>query len=247
MSRSNGDEHSATVLFMVATNIGTKSFLERLGRYSTEISVLVILTWIGFHILGAETQGRSMADRERRAYDVVRAIHQGEQAAIGTTGTRFLFLSELIEKSPETSPLRRLTRAEDCPNANVEVYRIRGYLVTVFLNDPIRNDGRAWSPKGAESKEPGTTAYGAFAWPENYQEGTQWAFFVDHRGTVLGSWNHKGAFDGYHSPFPPTINPGKDFREADSQSKTSEWFPFDDVLGEIETPAARELKGKKKT
>jgi hypothetical protein len=238
---------------MAATNNGPKTILERLGRYSTEILVIAILSWIGFRILGAETQGRAMADHERRAFEVIRAIHLAERDAIAAGGPRFLFLSELVQQAGETasqegkekdSPLRRLVRVPTPTAPQVELYRVRGYLVALFVNDPVRNDGRAWSMGGAESKLPGTMAYGAFAWPETYQEGTQWCFFIDHRGTILGSWNHKALFDGLKPPFPPTANPGKDFREADSQNKTLEWFPFDEFLGDIESPSLA-LRSKK--
>lgn len=210
----------------------------RLLRRSCEWLVLLTVAFVVARIVGAHQSGESMADRERRAIEVLKAIHSAQREAVATIGTRFLWLSELRERSGEGSALARLA-TQTSPDPKVEVFRVRGYYVALYLVDPVKNDGRAWSRAGAESDHVGKSGFGAFAWPEEYQDGTQWAFYVDHRGSLLGSWNHKATFDGFQAPFPPTANPLKDFHQAERDDANSEWFLFDDVLGEIETPDAQ--------
>jgi hypothetical protein len=221
------------------TTIDPPPLNERIFRFSAEIAMLLAVAFIAFRIYSSTIDGGQMADRERRALEVLRAVHGAQRDAIAAGSPRFLWLSELREKSPAGSPLDRLTVHAAVPSPKVDVFRVRGYLVALFLNDPVREDGRAYATAAAESPEVGATGFGAFAWPEEYHEGTQWAFYVDQRGILLGSWNHKRAFDGFEAPFPSPSNPLKDYLEGKRNGDDSEWFAFDEVLGEIETPAAK--------
>lgn len=228
-------------------------------RRSCEWLVLLTVAFVVSRIVGAHHEGQAMADRERRAIEALKAIHSAQRDAVTTIGTRFLWLSELVERGGATAtppagegdrasaatPLSRLA-SHPSPDPKVEVFRVRGYFVALFLSDPVKNDGRAWAPSAAESDEVGQAGYGAFAWPEEYQEGSQWAFYLDHRGSLLGSWNHKAQFDGFQAPFPPIANPLKDYNQAKRDDANSEWFLFDDVLGEIETPAAKSARTTQK-
>lgn len=227
------------------TPIDPPSFSSRLGRRTCEILVVLTVAFVALRIVGARSDGTAMANRERHATDTLKAIHAAQRDAIALLGTRFLWLSELRERAAPDSPLAKLFVHTAAPDPKVEVFRVRGYLVALFLTDPTRNDGRAWSRAGAESDHAGEAGFGAFAWPEEYAEETQWAFYVDHRGQLLGTWNHKAAFDGFEPPFPPVVNPLKDFNQARRDDGSSEWFLFDEVLGEIETPAAKSARSSK--
>lgn len=204
-------------------------FQNRVLRHSTEIVILLIAAWIGFRIYAADISGKAMADRERRAVEIMRAIHAGEQSAIAGTLGRMAWLSELVEKAPADTVLRKLTAVDAMPVQGVEVFKSRDYYFALYLVDPDLDDTRAFSRAMAKSSEVGKRGYGAFAWPVNYSDGSQWAFAIDHRGRLLGSWNHKATLDGFKAPFPPTANPLKDYNQAVRDSGDSEWFLFDDL------------------
>ncbi len=205
---------------------------ERLRLHVVELLVLVAVGFIAARILLPRTAGARVLAREARVLDTLRAIHDAEREAAAAGRTRWL--SELVADAPPASPLRDLVRRP--PVADVELYERDDYLFALHVVDPGRSDDRAWSEAMATSTD-ASAGYAAFAWPARYGRDAQWAFFIDQRGKLLGSWNHAGLLDGTEEPFPPAAHPLRDYLSARKEGEDSEWFLFDE-RDELVPPAA---------
>ncbi|MFG0318926.1 MAG: hypothetical protein ACF8XB_16760 [Planctomycetota bacterium JB042] len=204
---------------------------ERLRLRVVELLVLVAVGFIVARVALPRSTGARVLAREARVLDTLRAIHEAERDAVAAGGTRWL--SELVTAAPPASPLRLLERRP--PVADVELFERDDYLFALHVLDSGRSDDRAWSEGMATGTER-PPAYAAFAWPLRYGRDAQWAFFIDQRGKLLGSWNHAGLFDGTEEPFPPAAHPLRDHLSAKKEGEDSEWFLFDE-LEEIVPPA----------
>lgn len=209
-------------------------FLELLSRHVVEIGVAAAIAVIAWRLADGRAEGLETASWEHQAERTLKAIHRAEQEAKRSEG-RYLLLSEILERAGAAASLGAL-HLDPAAADGVDLGRVGGYFVAVAIDDPASDDGRAWSQADRATAAAGRASYAAYAWPVEYAERSQWAYFVDRRGFLLGSWNHDALFDGTKEPFPPELNPLKDYLAAERAGKDAEWFVFADPaqLGEIE-------------
>lgn len=204
---------------------------ERLRNRVVEILALAVVAFIVVRITMPRYEGRRELAREAHVLDVLRSIHDGE-TEVSSDGAPMKWLSELVAAAPPASALRTLAPRPATPE--VELFESSGYLFALYVVDTGRSDDRAWS-KRQSTGESTARGYAAFAWPARYGRDGQWAYFIDQRGKLLGSWNHSGLFDGTNPPFPPTAHPLRDYLSARKEGDDSEWMVFSD-LPEIVPP-----------
>ncbi len=188
--------------------------------------MIAIVGFVVFRIYRPISDGARVIADEHAVLAVLREIHAAETAAKRGPSQSFATLAELVAAAPPGSALAAVVEE---PAPGVDLYRVDGYLVALFLNDPDRNDDRAWKRSEARSPRAGRLGYGCFAWPAVYDSTTQWAFYVDHRGRLLGSWNHAGLYDGRQGQFPPTSNPLGEYFAAKKEGEDAEWFLFESL------------------
>ena len=192
-----------------------------------EIGVALALTFVIVRIVMPRSDGAEVLAREAAVLETLREVHAAQSAGHAAEST-MRWLPQLVADAARGSRLAALAPVGD---DGVDLFLADGYYVALYVADPGRPDDRAWTSSQA-SAEAGAHGYGVFAWPETYGRGTQWAFFVDHRGKLLGSWNHAGLLDGKQEPFPPTAHPLRDYLAAKQDGEDAEWLLFTDV-GEI--------------
>lgn len=200
-----------------------------------ELIAIGVLAFIAVRVVEPQTVGRRIAEREAKVVAVLEAIHaaQGERFA---AERRYEWLSNLVDAAPAESPLSRLRLVADHSRDDVILYEIDEYYVAVALDDPDTNSGRDFAPTRARSSPLGRREYQAFAWPADYGETSEWAYFVSPRGKLIGTRNASGLFDGMQEPFPPTSHPLQEMLRAQKDGDDSEWVLFKD-LGEILAPS----------
>ncbi len=222
-----------------------RDWKERILFHTGELILAAAACFMIVSIVSSTSTGAGMAKREDRITRALSKIHDAEIHALEESG-HFKFLSELPELSRE--PIFRDFRVEKAPRKSakgdlppVELYTAQDYYFALYLADPARGDDRAWSREQAGGgADVGTKGYGVFAWPRRYREETQWAYYLDHRGKLLGTWNLTQLLDGTNEPFPPIAHPLRDFMNAQKSGDDSEWLEFktDHPLKEITIPGA---------
>ncbi len=212
--------------------------LDRLWRHSVPVAGALVLLLVLVRSCTPQIDGAEAVRREQAALALLQAIHQAQLEAAKSGPQTLLWLDEICAAAPQDSPLRELAVVETrVPGVDLRAHS--GYYLALCLHDPGRTDDRAWSRALAASPAAGTRGYSAFAWPEEYGPATQWAFFIDHRGKLLGTWNHRGLFDGQQDPFPPTAQPLRDYLIARKEGTEAQWFVFAE-LEEILLPRDQE-------
>ncbi|MBI4882032.1 MAG: hypothetical protein HY812_20585 [Planctomycetes bacterium] len=205
---------------------------DRLQRHSVPLAGLLVLLLVFMRSCAPQVDGAETVRREQRVLALLQAVHKAELEAAARGAHTLLWLDEICSSAPQDSPLRELDVVETrVPGVDLRAHS--GYYLALCLHDPGRNDDRAWSRAMAVSPDVGTRGYSAFAWPAEYGPATQWAFFIDQRGKLLGGWNHRGLFDGQQDPFPPAAHPLRDYLIAKKEGTDAEWFVFaelDEVL-----------------
>lgn len=164
---------------------------------------------------------------ERAALVALRTIHRAQVDAYAEAGA-CLPLARVFDRHREELAGFSLETVE-----GVDLLRGHRYLIALWISAPAdsaQDSDRIWNAKAPVGA--GMRGYGAYAWPEKYGRESQWAFFVDHRGRLLGGWNHNGLLDGTSAPFPPTVNPLYEYNLAVRRGEDGEWFLFED-LGEV--------------
>jgi len=205
----------------------TLDWKEGLRLRLVEVLVAAAILFIAARIAAPRTSGEEVLAREATVLEVLQEIHAAQLAA-HEDGTVSRWLPGIVRDAAVGS---RLAEVVAVPNERVDLVEVGEYLVALYLVDPAYADDRAWT-EGAGGAEAGRRGYGAFAWPKRYATDSQWAFFVDHRGKLLGSWNHAGLFDGVNEPFPPNAHPLRDYLSGKQEGEDAEWVLFSDC-GEI--------------
>lgn len=200
---------------------------EHVRSHVVELLIVGVLVFLGARLVMPFVTGERVAAREREVGEVLRAIHAAEQQAHGGESGRFRWLSELVAAAVPGDPLAAL-RPLATPAEQVEAFTGMDHVFVLFVGDPGRNDDRAWSPAAA-TDQAGASGYGAFAWPLDAGDDVQWAWYVDHRGKLLGSWNHDQLFDGFEPPFPPAAHPLRDYFQAQREGEDGAWFLFESL------------------
>ncbi len=226
-----------------------REWKERLLFRSGEVLLCGAAVFVLISVVASSWKGGTMARREARLVKQMKGIHDAEARAM-EQGQHFRFLSELPEIGREAlfrdfEPAK-VPKRDQAPNApTVELYTAQDYYFAVYLADPAKGDERAWSRANAGDPEVGTKGYGVFAWPRRYREETQWAYFLDHRGRLLGSWNLNQLLDGTNEPFPPTSHPLRDFMTAQKSGDDCPWIEFDKFTDiPVPEPASKPKSGK---
>lgn len=201
-------------------------WIDRLRRHTVEIAMIAVVVFVTLRIYRPLVDGADVVAREHAALGVLREIHAAQIASKAGPSQSFSTLAQLVAAAPRGSALARLV---EVPADGVDLFRVDGYFVALFLNDPDRNDDRAWTESTKQSPRAGRVGYGCFAWPVVYGPETQWVFYLDHRGRLLGSGNYGGLYDGTRGPFPPTANPLGDYFAAKKEGDDAEWFLFDSL------------------
>lgn len=202
-------------------------------RHSVWILIALATAFIGVRISRPEARAAATLQRETEVRAAMAALHDSQLAHFAAGDPhRCSSLAEVVAASPPESPLRHFKLGE---YAGADVLEGHGYYLTMYLVDAGRDDDRAWSRRQA-SADAGQRGYGLFAWPMHYSSETQWAFFVDHRGWLLGTWNFEGRFGGLADPFPPPEHPLREYQDSLKSGAEPEWFLFRSDLGEIQVP-----------
>jgi hypothetical protein len=199
---------------------------DRLAQHSVEAAIVLVAFFVIFRIIVPQTRGQQIAEGELQVIRLLRELHKTQVEVAATGGERLLFLDELVRRSDPGSLLRE-AQSVSAPSApDVDLLLLDGYYVALNLTDSGRDDDRAWSRSLATSDDVGRQGYSAFAWPAEYGPATQWVYFVDQRGKLIGSWNHNVVFDGLNEPFPPEAHPLRDYLAAEKEGEDAEWFQF---------------------
>lgn len=212
-----------------------RNWRDFLSTRLVELIALAVLAFIAVRVVEPQTVGREIAEREARVIAVLDAIHTAQRERFSAQ-RQYEWLSTLVDAAPRGSLLAELRQVADNPRADVLLYEIDEYYVAVALDDPDTNSGRDFAPTRARASPLGRREYQAFAWPVNYRETSEWAYFVSPRGKLIGSRNANGLFDGTQEPFPPTSHPLQEMMRAQKDGDDGEWVLFKD-LGEILAPS----------
>lgn len=206
-----------------------------LRRNSVQLAMVVLAVFVIFRLINPALAGNRVAERERLVLRIMEEIHrsQVEQAKSGAPGLSNLL--QLRESAAAGSLLKTDSAIAESPDRAVEVLAVDGYLFALGLADPDNPAGRSWSYLESGSEKAGRDGYSLFVWPARYGEESQWVFYIDHRGKLLGSWNHSGLLDGYSRSFPPAVHPLRDYLAAKKEDKDAEWFLFK-ALNEVAFP-----------
>ncbi|MBK6940112.1 MAG: hypothetical protein IPH13_07870 [Planctomycetes bacterium] len=200
-----------------------------------ESIAICVLAFIAVRVVEPQSVGRRIAQREAKVIDVLETIHAAQRATFAAD-QRYEWLSKLVDRAPQDSALATLRRVSDVPRDDVELFEVDDYYVVVALDDPDTNSGRDFAPTRAHAAPLGRREYQAFAWPVDYAETSEWAFFVSPRGMLIGTRNANGLFDGTQEPFPPNSHPLQEMMRALKEGDDGEWVMFKD-LGEILAPS----------
>lgn len=208
-----------------------RNWRDLLSARLVELIAIVVLAFIAVRVVEPQTVGRRIAQREATVLGVLEAIHAAQREQF-LAKQRYEWLAQLVAKAPADSVLSRLQPVTDNPRDDVQLFTIDAYYVAVALDDPDTNSGRDFAPTRARSSALGTREYQAFAWPAEYGETSEWAYFVSPRGKLVGSRNPAGLFDGTSDPYPPSAHPLQEIMRAQKDGEDCEWVQFKD-LGEI--------------
>lgn len=212
-----------------------RNWRDVLSTRLVESIAIVVLAFIAVRVVEPQSVGRRIAQREATVIETLGAIHDAQRASF-LDGRRYEWLSKMVDRAPRESPLSRLRRVSDVPRDDVELFEVDDYYVVVALDDPDTNSGRDFAPTRAHASPLGRREYQAFAWPVDYAETSEWAFFVSPRGMLIGTRNANGLFDGTQEPFPPSSHPLQEMMRALKDGDDGEWVLFKD-LGEILAPS----------
>lgn len=210
-------------------------------RYSVWILILAVGAFLGYRVIQPRTVAAAVLGKETRVLDLIRAIHSAQGDAIRSPDACARSLGELSRGDRGPALIGGVLDGFDLQSREgVEYLRGEGYLIAmyrVYTPDAMRDVDRTWSTEALD-EEAGAAGYGLFAWPEEYSIRSQWAFHVDHRGHLLGGWNHQGLLNGFSDPFPPLVNPLREYQNAVRRGDDGEWFIFDEKnpLDEIVLP-----------
>lgn len=209
--------------------------VDRLRGQTVWLLIALVAAFLVYRVVQPSRVAATVLAHESRVLAVLRAIHDAQKAALAPEGgarARSLRDIALADTSGvfDGFVLRR--------EGDVDLLQGDGYLVALAQSYPpeaSRPAERTWTSQGADP-DAGSTGYAAYAWPASYSIECQWAWFIDHRGRLLGGWNHQGRLDGTEPPFPPAVNPLRELNNAAREGEDGDWFVFED-RGEIVLPA----------
>lgn len=202
---------------------------------------MALAVFLGYRVIQPRSVAAAVLGKETRVLDLIRAIHSAQGDAIQSADACGRSLGELARGKRGPALVGGVLDGFDLQSrGDVEYLRGEGYLIAmyrVYTPDAMRDVDRTWTTEPGDL-DAGSAGYGLFAWPEEYSIRSQWAFHVDHRGHLLGGWNHQGLLDGFSDPFPPLVNPLREYQNAVRRGDDGEWFIFDekDPLEEILLP-----------
>lgn len=209
---------------------GSLDWAELLRRNCIWIMIAALAVFLGYRVIHPRHVAAEVIAHEQRVVRLLRAIHNAQLVAYQSETGGARSLGDLVQgRGGDPLPPDDLRGFALETQRGVELLRGEGYLIALYrayLPDSARKNDRTWASTPGDAFA-GAAGYGAYAWPEEYSADSQWAFHVDHRGQLLGGWNHSGLLNGLSDPFPPAVNPLREYQTAVRSGDTGEWVLFD--------------------